>query len=462
MGAARILLALACVLSAWTGVARAAEEQGSVAAFIGVTVIRAYGGPRLKNQTVVVRDGRIAAVGPASRALVPKGARILGRPGQTVAPGLADMHVHIFEPDDGVLFLANGVTTVRNMNGRADTNALAGRIAAGLTPGPYIYTSSPILDGPTPEQAAQGGRRTPQDMRRLVAQQAKAGYMAVKLYENLSAEAFKAGVEEARARGLQVYAHAPFSMTLEQVLALHLDSIEHLSGFDRALAPQSQSSWDEERWAAADRRRIARLARQVAASGVWSDATLATWVGVPRAFTDIAAAEAALLYQYATPRERMLWRRHYDSARAARDPAVTWAVEQKAHVVHLAMIKALHDAGAPLLIGTDAPQPFVFPGFSLHDELAMHRAAGLAPKEILRIATSEAARFLHKPGEFGIIAPGARADLLLLDADPESDLTVLRAPAGVMAAGRWYDAATLRRLLADVAGRNARPPANRE
>lgn len=456
-GSRRLILALAALLLA--SCATAARDNGMIA-FVHVTLITAYGEPHLQDQTVLVRDGRIVEVGPSADVFIPWGTRELGRPGQILAPGLVDMHVHLFDPDDALMFLANGVTTVRNMRGRPETTVLDARIIAGETPGPTIYSSTPIFDGPQVGYDNPRAVRTVADMRARIAEAAN-GYIGVKLYENLSREAFVAGVEEARAREMQIYAHVPFSMSLDEVLVLHIDSIEHLTGFDRALAPEPQSDWDEERWAHADMARLPALAQRVAESGVWNLATFVTYQDAPRAFADIDAAEAAPLYRYAGLRLRRNWRMNYDIARADRDPRAALPTIERAHAVRLRVIAALHAAHAPLLIGTDAPQPFVYPGFSLHDEFAYHREAGLSVSDILRIDTRDAAHFLHRDGEFGVIAVGARADLLLLDADPERELAVLRTPAGVMAAGRWYDAATLRRLMDDLAGRVAEAVAAR-
>lgn len=433
--------------------ARADDTQVSV--FVDVTVIRIYGEPRLQHQTVLVRGDRIASIAPTTRARVAANAHVLNRPGEILAPGLADMHVHIFNPDDGILFLANGVTTVRNMNGRPDTNALAERINAGLTPGPRIYSSGPIINAPSANWSAVAA--TPEEIRTLIAEEAHQGYVAVKLYETLAPDVFAAGVAAARAHRLQVYAHVPLSMSLEQVLALRIDSIEHLTGFDRALAPLSHSDWDEERWATADPVLIAPLARRVARSGVWNDATLVTLRDAPCAFADIAAAEAAPNYRYATPRQRGLWRSQSEEARTQHDLEASCAMSQRAHTVRLMMLRALRAAHAPLLIGTDAPQPFVYPGFSLQEELALHLDAGFTRAEVLRIASRDAARFLHREREFGAITKGARADLLLLHQDPEIDLAALQHPAGVMAAGRWYDAATLAHLVEEAATRAHAP-----
>jgi len=445
-------LLLASMLVAAAARARAPEAMEPVTAFVGITLISEFGEAPRANQTVLVRGERIVATGPAARIRVPRGARVLGHRGQIVAPGLADMHVHIFEPNDGVLFLANGVTSVRNMAARADTDALAARIDGGETPGPRIYSAGPIIDGPQEPTTLD----VMDEIRRRVNATADRHYIAAKLYENLAPDVFAGAVVEARRRGLQVYAHVPLSMGVRDVLALRIDSIEHLTGFDRALAPQSRSTWDQERWAATDASLMAPLAHDVADSHVWNAATLVTWLAAERAFADIEAAEHAPLYRFATPRLRRHWRGLYEQARLEHDPARAWDLAQRGHRARLAMVKALHEAGAGLLIGTDATQPFLYPGFSLQDELALHRDAGMPVRDILRAATRDAARFLRREREFGRIAPGARADLLLLDEDPVARLETLRAPSGVMAAGRWYDAATLRALLDEVAARNVR------
>jgi imidazolonepropionase-like amidohydrolase len=431
----------------------AANNLGPPSAFVDVTVIKTYGEPALKHQTVLVRDQHIVEVGPTSRVRVPAGTQLLGNRGQTLAPGLVDMHVHIFEPNDGVLFLANGVTTVRNMAGRPETDALFTRIGKGETPGPYIYSSGPIIDGP----AEPTTLNIADEIRRRVEATADHHYIAAKLYENLTPEVFAMAVSTARHRGLQVYAHVPLSMSVRDVLALHIDSIEHLTGFDRTLAPRSASSWDQERWTSIDAALIAPLARDVAAGHVWNTATLVMWLGAERGFADIDAAERAPLYRYATPRLRQHWRTLYQQVRQEHDPAQAWMLAQRGHQARLDVVRALREAGAGLLIGTDATQPFLYPGFSLHDELAFHRDAGIPVRDVLRIDTLDAARFLHLEKEFGVIAAGARADLLLLDKDPEADLESLRSPAGVMAAGRWYDAAALRRMLDDIAARIGSP-----
>lgn len=453
MSARTIAIAIALALAACAS-PRVIEAGEPVTAFTGVTVITRYGDARLANHTVVVRGDRIIAVEPDGRVRLPGGATLIAGEGRMLAPGLADMHVHFFSEDDGALYLANGVTAVRNMSGLSDAS-LPERIAAGTVPGPALYSAGALIDGPGSFWGAAGETTTPDEVRARVRQNAADGYLAAKLYAELSPEQFAAGVEEARALGLQVYAHVPRRMSLEQVLAHRVDSIEHLDGFDRSLGVEGASV--AARWAAPAADRYGALARNVAAAeSVWNTPTLIVLLAPSRAFADMNAAAAAPEMRYINTGVQGFWRSYYDRLPAGADTAARYRTVEGGHANRLRMVRALYEAGAPLLIGTDAPNPYVYPGFAIHEELRFFRDAGLTPAQVLRIATADAARFLRQEGEFGFIAEGARADLVLLRGDPEADLEVLRAPEGVMAAGRWRDRATLDALLEGVAQR-ARP-----
>lgn len=443
------LAALVLAACATAPAPRVIEPGEPVTAFIHVTVITEYGGERLENHTVAVRGDRIIAIAPDNTVVLPEGSQVIDGRGQILAPGVADMHAHYVDPRVGPLFLANGVTAVRNPSGGQGVPELIAAIAAGDAPGPFMYSSGQLIDGPGSFWGPTVSVETVEDVRRRVREDAAAGYMAVKLYSLLTPEQFAAGVEEARAHGLQVYCHVPRSMTLEQVLALNVDSIEHLDGFERSLTDSGESL--QQRWVNADPARYAPLGAAVAESGVWNAPTLIVNLAPARAFADVAAAEAAPEMRYADAGLLGFWRSYAARIPAGVDLAARYRVAQDAHASRIAMLRALRNAGAPVLIGTDAPNPYVMYGFSIHEELGFFLEAGYTRTEILRIATIEAARFLRKEGEFGVIREGARADLLLLDADPEADLAALRAPAGVMAAGRWYDAETLDALLEEIA-----------
>lgn len=444
----------ALILASCVSSPRPIEPGEPVTAITNVTLITEYGGERLEHRTIAVRGDRIIAIARDGRIALPEGSTIIDGGGRFLAPGVADMHAHYQDPSVGVLMLANSITTIRNPSGFGigagpdTTLALAARTARGEVVGPFIYSSGQLIDGPNSFWGPQVVVETPEQVRERVRQDAAAGYMAVKLYSQLSPGQFHAGVEEARAHNLQVYAHVPASMTLEDVLGLHIDNIEHLDGFDRSLGGEGQGA--HARWAASPVERMAPLAQRVAASGVWQTPTLMVNLAPSRAFVDMDAADAAPEMRYAVQGLLDFWHSYPARLPAGTDFAARYRVVQQAHARRLDMLRALREAGAPLLLGTDAPNPYVLYGFAIHEEFGFYREAGFSNTEILRIATLDAARFLDKQGEFGVVREGARADLLLLAGDPEADLAVLRAPLGVMAAGRWYGRARLDALLSEV------------
>lgn len=450
LAAATALLAAACASTP----PRVIEPGDPVTAFTNVTVIAEYGGERLENHTVAVRSDRIIAIGRDGSIILPEGSTIIEGGGRLLAPGIADMHVHYQDPSVGVLMLANSITTIRNPsgfgigNGPDTTLALAARTARGEVVGPFIYSSGQLIDGPNSFWGPQVVVDTVEGVRERVRQDAEAGYPAIKLYARLTPEQYRAGVEEAHARNLQIYSHVPASMTLEQVLDLRIDSIEHLDGFDRSLGGQGEGV--HSRWAAASAERMAPLAQRVLDSGVWQAPTLIVNLAPSRAFVDVAVADSAPELRYAQQGLLDFWHSYTARIPAGTDLAARYRVVQQAHARRIDMLRALREARAPVLIGTDAPNPYVMYGFAIHEELGFFREAGFSNTEILRIATLDAARFLNKEGEFGVVAEGARADLLLLAADPEADLGALRTPAGVMAAGRWHDAAALADMLRTI------------
>lgn len=452
----RLMIAAAFLLAACASAPapRVIEAGEPVTAFQNVTIITEYGGERLERHTVVVRGDRIIAVAPDDAIVLPDGATVIDGGGQFLSPGIADMHVHYQDPSVGVLMLANSITTIRNPsgfgvgNGPDTTLALAARTARGEVVGPFVYSSGQLMDGPGSFWGPGVVIETVEGIRERARQDAEAGYVAIKLYAQLTPEQFRAGVEEARALGLQVYSHVPASMTLEEVLDLRVDSIEHLDAFERSLGGEGQGM--QARWVAAPAERMAPLAARVRESGVWQTPTLIVTLAPSRAFVDVNVADQAPELRYAQQGLLDFWHSYVARIPAGTDLAARYRVVEEAHARRIEMLRALREAGAPVLLGTDAPNPYVMFGFSIHEEIGFFRDAGYSNTDILRIATLEAARFLNKAGEFGVVREGARSDLLLLAADPEADLDTLRAPQGVMAAGRWFDRARLDALLGQV------------
>lgn len=452
----RLLAAVTFLLAACVSAppARLIELGDPVTAFTNVVVLAEYGGETLERHTVAVRGDRIIAVAPSNAIVLPEGSTLIAGEGRLLAPGLADMHVHYQDPTVGILLLANSITTIRNPSGfgagsgPGTTLALAADIAAGDAVGPFIYSSGQLIDGPGSFWGPHVVADTVERVRERVREDAASGYMAVKLYGQLTPEQFRAGVEEANALDVQIYTHVPTSMSLHEVLDLGVDSIEHLDGFDRVLGGDGQSS--QARWVTAKPDMMAPLARRVAESGVWQTPTLIVNLAPARAFADVAAADAAPDLRYAHKDLLDFWHSYLTRIPGNVDLVARYRLVQQAHARRTEMLRALREAGAPVLIGTDAPNPYVMFGFSIHEEFGFFTAAGFTPTEVLRIATLDGARFLGAEGEFGAVREGARADLLLLDGDPQHDLSVLRSPAGVMAAGRWYDRERLDSLLGEL------------
>ena len=437
---------------------RVADTVPAVA-FTSVNVLPMTAGePVLRDQDVLVEDGRIAAVGPSASVPIPRHAvRIDGR-GKYLMPGLADMHAHLEHFDHPAylqLFLVHGVTLVRSMDGRPDILDWKRQAAAGALASPDIHTAGPVLDGSPPRRDDNLALATPEEARRAVEEQAAAGYDFLKVYDNLAPNVFEAVMQAAAARGMPVAGHVPDAVPLEMFLDSGVGSVEHLSDFADAIAapaPAANAPPDSLRRRlgfVADPARIEALAARVAASRLWvvptmitGDRFVASAASVERWTADPEAA--------AVDRGIMGWWRGTVLGAAERVGSAHWRWVEQGRANRRALVRAFHRAGVKLLAGSDTPNPFVFPGASMHDELANLVAAGLTPAQALAAATREPARFLGQQRHWGTIEPGMRANLLLLDADPRADIGATRRIAGVVLGGRWMPAEVLRRMREEV------------
>ncbi|HYO13725.1 MAG TPA: amidohydrolase family protein [Thermoanaerobaculia bacterium] len=465
-------LAVLGVLLLWTaacasrGGERRKDGTPGTVAFVGVQVIPMTGdGTVLRDRTVLVRGDRIAAVGPRDEVEIPAGALRIDGAGRTLMPGLADLHVHLEyfdDPDLLALFLANGVTTVRNMDGRPHILEWRRRIASGELAGPTIVTAGPLLDGDPPLLPDNTVVKDAAQAAAAVIAQAKAGYDFIKVYTNLSPEAWTAILEAARERGLPIAGHVPREVGIERVLTSGQTSLEHLDGYDDLIEADDSPFRSRWHWAKlymgvpTDAEKVRRAAEQTAAAKVWNVPTLVEKEKVAPLEEMVGWLDRPEM-RYLPPAAREAWDpRTWDPRRAR---LVTSMGEEEREILtrgrqnRLALVRALHDAGAGLLVGTDTPQPFVLPGFAVLEEVRLFVEAGLPPEAALAAATREAGRFLGK--DFGTVEPGRRADLLLLEANPLEDVAVLARRAGVMVRGRWMPEADLRALLDRLASRYA-------
>ncbi len=438
------LLVVAVLSLAWA----AAAAQTTV--FDNVRVLTMTGSGVVSGARVVVDGEKIISVG-AAKGAIDADATVIDGAGKTLMPGLADMHVHYFNEDDGAVFLANSVTTVRNPWGTSQTLNMDAGAKNGSLMGPHIATSGPLMDGPKPIWGEGSMKITSPDQAvGAVESQRTTGYTAVKLYEGLTPEIYRAAVAAAKERNMQVWTHTPDGMSVNELLDLKVDSLEHFDNVDDVLLPEGATADGYfARWAAADSAKMAALASRSAESGMWHSPTMSViqqryvYGADPEGFFQRPESD------YIGPGLMQWWQGSAQRIGPYTDERKAAAVKQKQ------FLKSLYDAGAPVLLGTDTPNPFVLPGFAIHDELALFVDSGIPVEDVLRIATADAAKFLRQEGEWGVVAADARADLVLLDADPREQLDTLRRPAGVMINGRWHNRSDLDGVMAELKARVA-------
>jgi hypothetical protein len=457
-----LLAALGCASSTRTApenpghadVPPSAGRSGS--AFVGVTVLSMESERVLTDQIVVVRDGRISEIGPSTAVSLPPGTARIDGHGLFLMPGLADMHAHFLEEDAYFpLFLAGGVTTVRVMGTPPDLRSLRDEVKRGARLGPTLYLVGQLIDGDPPVWEGSAVATTPDQARRAVDAQKSDGYDVVKVYDNLELGPYDAVIEEARRVGIPVAGHVPHRVGLGHVLAAHQRSIEHLNGyFEWLQRPDSPLKGHEHQphpahglWPPPglidhlDESRLPEIAATTARAGSWVVPTLVLTRNMMPP-EEAAQAMTRPTVRYITPMLRRWW-----STGIGHVSATDWAAKRRGDELRRRIVRALGNSGVRLLTGTDSPHPFVVPGFAVHDEIEQFVEAGLTPYQALSAATRNAAEFMSASGEFGVVARGARADLLLLEANPLEDVRNLSRIAGVMVRGHWLPREELQRGL---------------
>ena len=417
-------------------------------AFVNVNVVPMSTETVIEQQTVIVDDGVITAIGPVDDVPILKGTTVIDGTDRYLIPGLAEMHAHV--PDAGSselnryfsLYVANGVTTIRGMLGQPSHLGLRQDLLDGKAFGPRLVTSGPSLNGRSVSGASHA--------RQLVEEQHAAGYDFIKVHPGLSSAEFEALAEAANGLGMPYAGHVPVAAGVQRALELNMTTIDHLDGYFVALLPASSDGsggyggfFDVMLADELDTDRIAEIARATAAAGTWNVPTEVlieqlvdeTPVAELRTRPEMRYMRRATVQRWSESKAEMLAESGFDPLVAAR------AIELRRR-----LILELHKAGAGLLLGSDSPQVFNVPGFATHRELDVLVAAGLTPYEALRTGTTAVAEFLGS--NTGIVAVGREADLMLLNANPLADIRHSHRIHGVMLRGTWYSAAALERRLA--------------
>lgn len=432
-------------------------DQSSTIAFVNANLLPMTGAGLLSGQTLLIKNGKIDAVGLAGDIEVPTGTRVIDAAGKYIMPGLAEMHAHIPVPQEGddalvretlFLYLSRGVTTIRGMLGNPYHLELKEMIEQDSILSPRVFTSSPSLNGNTIP--------TPEDARRLVSQYQRDGYDFLKIHPGIPQDAFDEMVRTAREVGITFSGHVPTPVGIRHALDAQYASIDHLDGYLSGLAPRE--AWDRldndigffgyNTVPYADKSEIAVLAQKTKDNGVWIVPTQSLFT---RWFSpdDPAAMANEPEMKYMAPRTRYQWRQSKQNA-IGND---NYKKEQWEKMIDLRqqLLRALHEAGVPLLLGSDAPQVFNVPGFSLEHEMNDMKDAGLSNEVILMSGTANPAKFFGQAGVFGTIQKGAAADLLLLNGNPMENLSNTWAQEGVMVRGHWMPKAEIDMQLAEIA-----------
>ena len=447
------------------GPAREPRAAGTFA-FVDVTVLPMDRDRVLTGQTVIVRDGRIAALGPTASVRIPADAQRIDGRGKFLMPGLAEMHAHVLGPaqpqelnrDIMFLYIANGVTTIRAMLGAPNQLILRDQLKKGEVLGPTMFVAAPSLNGnsaPNPDTAMK-----------LVRAHKSAGYDLLKLHPGLTRATYDSAVKVAREVGITFGGHVSQQVGIDRTLEVRQSTVDHLDGYiEGAVADplktrmmSGQVPFSEWMSGVTDDK-IRELARRTKDAGVWNVPTMFLWESLFGSFAPESAAVRPEM-KYAPKQWVTGWiNQKKNQMQGQAQGGVTPELAQQLLAHRRKLLKALADAGAPLLMGTDSPQMFNVPGFALHRELRLMGESGLTPFQVLESGTRnvglDVERDLKQDGKFGTVAVGNWADLVLLDANPLQSLDNVSQRAGVMVRGRWVPKSEIDAGLAALVARYA-------
>lgn len=432
--------------------------QIKVDAITHVTVLPMTSEKGHRDYTVLLKDGKVFKMGPSDKIKVKKKSRVIDGTGKYLMPGLTEMHAHIPTPENGddtwvrqVLFLyvANGVTTIRGMLGDPYLLTLRKNVENELLIGPRIFTSSPSMNGNT--------IKTPQEAREKVVQYKKDGYDFLKVHPGVKREVFDTMAKIAQSLNLPFSGHVPVEVGIRHALASRYASVDHLDGYLEGtvsadiLAQNPNAGFFGYTYIPnADEKLLDALAAETKKQGVWvvpTQSLFTRWFSPTDA--NVLANEPEM--QYMPSKILYQWRQNKSNLTGASYSEVLW---QRFILFRHKILQSLYKADVDLLLGSDAPQVFNVPGFSLRHEMKSLAEANLSPYVILRSGTANPARFFGKSGAFGTIVPGASADFILLEANPLDDVSNTSKQVGVMLRGKWLSKEFIEAELEKIAEKN--------
>jgi imidazolonepropionase-like amidohydrolase len=383
-------------------------------AITGGTILDMTARRPIADGTVVVVDGRITAAGPSSRVTIPAGAVVVNAAGKTVMPGLWDMHAHFEQVEWGPIYLAAGVTTVRDVGNELDfIVAVRDAVAAGKGIGPRMLLAG-IIDGPGPNGLGAVRAATPEEARQRVDRYHDAGFSQIKIYSSVSLDVLRAVTAEAHRLGMTVTGHVPEGMNAFTAIDAGLDQINHAQYLTAVASSGTEAL-------------IAALRKHKTVL----DPTLALYELLARPLNQPIDTFEPGIRKVA---------RELETPLGGFGSAPEFAAQRRRQFdEEVAIVGRLHRAGIPIVAGTDQSVP----GHSLHREIELYVKAGFSPLEALQAATVVPARVMGKESDSGTIEPGKRGDLIVLDGNPLDDIHNTRRIYRVVTGGRVFDPAPL-------------------
>lgn len=411
-----------------------------------------------ENRSVVIENGKITQVAAAAEVDVPAGAIVIDGSGKYLIPGISEMHAHIPVPQDGddsnvretlFLYLSNGITTIRGMLGNPYHLELREKVAKGEILGPRIYTSSPSLNGNTVQSKEEAKAK--------VTRYAAAGYDFLKIHPGIQLDVFEQIVKTARRKKISFAGHVPTAVGIQRALDFRYASIDHLDGYVDGLVPESAGVHPDsgglfgfDFTQLAEPELIPALVAKTKKKKVWIVPTQSLLVRWTADKSGAAMANEPEMI-YVPGATRFQWRQMKDGIIS--NP--NYSADKAEAFIHLRqqLLKEMHNQNVGLLLGSDAPQVFNVPGFSIQHEMQSWAEAGIPSHAILKAGTMNVARFFDAEGEYGSIQPGAAADLILLSANPIENIFNMQQIEGVMVKGQWLPRAEIDRRLQGIAGK---------
>ncbi|MHC4203477.1 MAG: amidohydrolase family protein [Planctomycetota bacterium] len=467
-----LLYLLVCLLPLEVSGRQEADSDQTVLLFTHVTVIDATGAPAKSDMMVVVRGDRIEALGKTGKLAVPRNAQVVDATGKFLIPGLWDMHIHPLNNKHHLaLFIANGVTGVRVMRGEPVHHKWRQEISAGKLTGPRIAIASPFVDGPDPLLSVSIIVSNEDEGRQVVRKVKREGADFIKVFNGLPPDAYFAIADEAKKQGIPFVGHVPYLVGAAEASDAGQQSIEHCYFVLLACSSRSEKELKKKlketletlvadpsnlRHMSAcvklltdtiyNEKKAAALFAHFVKNGTWVCPTLMLYHSVSFRDEEDLTNDPRLKYMPLSIKDS--WKD---------DVYVAWATgegrsgHKKLCEKRRAIVSAMNRAGVGLLAGTDTTSmAYCFPGFGLHNELALFVQAGLSPMQALQTATYNPAKFFGKLDSMGTVECGKVADLVLLDADPLQDIRNTQKIAAVVVGGKIFDKTSLHEMLAQV------------